>query len=870
MPLFTLKKINLILIATGIAGIILFYSFFPAIHPNSIVTVHQPRETIAHKADSIIKSWNFYSGELYYNIQLESESKVLDSLIKKWGRDDFRSLMQNNKNSPVDILYHWETFLYTENEDGRESVATVRSNLEGEIISIELNNDFIRNQKPVNRAAIRYILRENKIQMSPQVQDSLITALLDFQQIDNGRNTDPQTMKAIQKLRMLSGAESGSSYSYDNVWALTDFYLQQSVWRNFELQKDSVEVIREDGYQLVRTFLSSRIENAGLEINISTDVLPAGALAAMHVEVHPRVSEREDFTSGVMTLLISLIFFLWLLVILYLRIKAKAIDTKPAIVVAVITGFIAPAFLGLFLFKEAAVYISAFSFGEIFNILILLAIFGAISAVSFFILTAVSDSVTRQYHPDKLRTWDFIRSGIFNNKPLGWVIINGFSLGGIMAGIWILIPLIFRSTFISTEISLYTDIFYFAPLANIISTLFTVLLIVLIVFMTAGNQLWGITGKKWVVPVLSSIIFGLLSILPLDLEPFIADLAVNIIIGFVLGYIYLRYDFLTTTLAAFFFVNVLVISQNLIIGNSPDAVLMYYFAGVAVTLVAAAGYLTVKGTEREELPEYVPEYIEEQAMEQRIRQELNIARVVQHTFLPSQIKRLPGIDIAGTCIPALETGGDYYDVIPLGEARTAIAIGDVSGKGIRATFYMTFVKGVLHSLGPLILSPVELLNQLNRLFNENATRGTFISMIYGILEADKRQFTFARAGHNPMLVVRKDGKSEWIQPSGIGIGVTKEDSFFNNLQESVLKIKEGDVVVLYTDGITEMMNTGKRLYGEERLEKLVRQIRNDSAAQIQDKIIEDVNLFKGLEKQHDDMTLVIIKADATVSSNGTD
>jgi serine phosphatase RsbU (regulator of sigma subunit) len=189
----------------------------------------------------------------------------------------------------------------------------------------------------------------------------------------------------------------------------------------------------------------------------------------------------------------------------------------------------------------------------------------------------------------------------------------------------------------------------------------------------------------------------------------------------------------------------------------------------------------------------------------------------------------------------------------------------VSGKGIRAAFYMTFTKGVLHSLSALILSPVELLNQLNRLFKENATRGTFISMIYGILEADKRKFTFARAGHNPMLVVKNNGDTEWLKPDGVGIGVTNGDNFLKCTQEASLKLKEGDVVILYTDGITEMLNSGNHFYGEDRLERLVKGVRKASSEKILEIIVDDVNEFKGMARQHDDMTLVIIKADASVN-----
>jgi serine phosphatase RsbU (regulator of sigma subunit) len=116
-----------------------------------------------------------------------------------------------------------------------------------------------------------------------------------------------------------------------------------------------------------------------------------------------------------------------------------------------------------------------------------------------------------------------------------------------------------------------------------------------------------------------------------------------------------------------------------------------------------------------------------------------------------------------------------------------------------------------------------------------------------------------------MLLVRKNGTSEWIKPKGLGIGVTKGDNFIENIEEAELKLKEGDVLILYTDGISEMLDAGGRFYGEDRLQELVRNIRDGSSEEIMKRIVSDVNEFKGLAKQHDDMTLVIIKADASAN-----
>src|SRR5690606_4425591 len=134
---------------------------------------------------------------------------------------------------------------------------------------------------------------------------------------------------------------------------------------------------------------------------------------------------------------------------------------------------------------------------------------------------------------------------------------------------------------------------------------------------------------------------------------------------------------------------------------------------------------------------------------QRLQRELEIARDVQMSFLPKSTPDFSGLDIASQCIPAHEVGGDYYDFVKLDKNRLGIIIGDVSGKGTEAAFYMTLTKGFLKALSRSSDSPAAVLSNMNELFYENVERGTFISMIYGIFDIEKNALKLARAGHNP-------------------------------------------------------------------------------------------------------------------------
>jgi serine phosphatase RsbU (regulator of sigma subunit) len=277
-------------------------------------------------------------------------------------------------------------------------------------------------------------------------------------------------------------------------------------------------------------------------------------------------------------------------------------------------------------------------------------------------------------------------------------------------------------------------------------------------------------------------------------------------------------------------------------------------------IIGWAIFSIVKGKEKQALPEYVPEYVEELAQEQRIKQELQIARQVQQSFLPAQKPDMKGLDIAAICQPAYETGGDYYDFIQLDDHRVAVAIGDVSGKSIQAAFYMTFVKGILHSLCRETDSPQDLLKKANRLFFDNARKGTFISLIYGIIDLEEQTFVFARAGHNPILYMKhKTGEVKQLQPNGLGIGLTREIAFDKNIKEVKLNLAEGDFLVLYTDGIIEALNEAHKFYGDNRLTKLLKDQKENSSQEILDHITKDVTRFIGTAKQHDDMTVMVIK-----------
>ncbi len=253
--------------------------------------------------------------------------------------------------------------------------------------------------------------------------------------------------------------------------------------------------------------------------------------------------------------------------------------------------------------------------------------------------------------------------------------------------------------------------------------------------------------------------------------------------------------------------------------------------------------------------------LEDLTEQERLQRELEIARGIQQSLLPQQNPQIEGLDIDGICIPTTEVGGDYYDYFPINAHTLGIAIADVTGKGTSASFYMAVVKGMMLSLAPIRTSPKELLIELNRRLYGVMDRTMFVTMTYAIIDTKKKRLTFARAGHNA-LIMRNVKKSDVVcfTPTGLGLGLDKGPIFERNISEKHIQLKCGDVLVFYTDGISEAMNTRREEFDEHRLVNFVSKVEDQTAQNIREGIVQTVTDFMQDAPQHDDITMVILKA----------
>jgi len=253
----------------------------------------------------------------------------------------------------------------------------------------------------------------------------------------------------------------------------------------------------------------------------------------------------------------------------------------------------------------------------------------------------------------------------------------------------------------------------------------------------------------------------------------------------------------------------------------------------------------------------------------RLEDELRIAHDIQMSLLPQGPLGFPGVSITSVCVPAREVGGDYFDILPLDDHRVGVLIADVSGKGTSAALYMAEMKGLMLSLSRNHSSPRLLLCEANRIIAEHLNSRSFITMIYAIIDTRAKTLTYARAGHTPLLCCpgpkSPDKGLRLLAPDGMVLGLNLDNGeiFERLLEEQTMPIHEGDLFVLFTDGISEAMNAADDCFGEERLGRIVEQHPHLPSDQLRERILREIAAFVGEAPQHDDMTMILLRIGQT-------
>jgi len=249
--------------------------------------------------------------------------------------------------------------------------------------------------------------------------------------------------------------------------------------------------------------------------------------------------------------------------------------------------------------------------------------------------------------------------------------------------------------------------------------------------------------------------------------------------------------------------------------------------------------------------------LHEQMIEkQRLETQLEVARQVQLELLPGRDPQLENFDISAYNFPTEEVSGDYYDWVRIYDDQIGIVIADVSGKGVPAALLMSFLRASLRAATHIGYAPHISMSKVNYLLWESIERNQFVTAFYGILDATNRTLSYSNAGHNPPLLMRVDGTVRFEERGGVPLGMFRDSRYYEYFET----IEPGEVFVLYTDGVTEAMNSTDEEYGRDRLVTAVRACRELPAREMIDFIHRDLTAWTEGRGAHDDVTFFIIKA----------
>jgi HAMP domain-containing protein len=244
------------------------------------------------------------------------------------------------------------------------------------------------------------------------------------------------------------------------------------------------------------------------------------------------------------------------------------------------------------------------------------------------------------------------------------------------------------------------------------------------------------------------------------------------------------------------------------------------------------------------------------AEKERVQKELEIAKGIQQSFLPESSPKVEGFDLAALNTPALEVGGDFYDFIPVSLDKWGLVIADVSGKGVPAALFMALSRTMIRANAAENPTAAQVIRRANNMISEDGRANMFVTLFYGVLDPLRKTLTYVNAGHNPPMVMGKtSGDVIMLAAKGVAMGIMTDIEY----EEKEVVLSPGDILVLYTDGVTEAINRKKELFGHERISRLVEENHHLSAREITKLIEREVFAYSEGQPQFDDITLLVVK-----------
>ena len=795
-----------------IIAIIVIYSLVPNFHPFGGLKIANNEQTILNQSMKYMNKANVLYDEQKLRIVFESDKNFV-----RWINSEYRIDEANKILSDAGSAYYW-TVSQAKTDDDK---VVVSSNSE---TNINLNKSSFRLK----------ILDSGKIiEFSTELNDSVVKKSL------TPDEAKKLAQNFIQNLRDEITFIDDSLQSTNGVNSNTFYY-------------EETETIEKPGrvdYNFTWKTKTNTKVNYALKAQLIGDQVSNFSIQVILPDEYKK--DETDVYEIAATIIFTLLIIISVLIVGFKRFRAYEVGFKHAIAFGIFV-------LVSFIIKELLENFGNFEWTMVLG----LGLGGIFIAGAAVILWAVSETIFREIWNHKFLSLDLIYHRKIIHSSVGKTIINSISFGvGLTALFFVLIYAISyysNVSFTGDNFTSQSHITANLPLLNIFFGVFNsygILVVSFFMFLTAAIKRYinndiifvFVSGLTWALLIQSNV------------NPLTAGLPISLVVGILLSLILIKYDLLSTLLSFLLFRFFIKATELSFLTENSLKNEWYLLVIICFVLLVFGIILVFRKDKFTDYDSITPKFVENITERQRLKKELEVARHVQMSFLPKENPALKGIDIASTCIPAFEVGGDYYDFIRLSKNKLGIIIGDVSGKGTQAAFYMTLTKGFLKAIAKHTDSPAEVLTKMNELFYENVERGRFISMIYAVVDLENKLIRIARAGHNPVIYQDIAGKVNLISPNGLALGLEKGDLFSKVITESVEKLESGKTFIFYTDGFTEAVNRKGDEYGLDRMLEIVRSWNYSTASEIKDKMIADVNKFIGKAQQHDDMTMVILK-----------
>ena len=815
-------KIILPLFLSLLISYLIFSSIYKDSNLLSGLEIKYNKNEVQQKAVLLTKELNINTNGLKVESRIQANNELIRQAQEDLGFKKANKLIRTSLPG-----FYWKTDWTPE----KEGEVTISSNSD--------NNP----RKSSSIITIAYDNKGNLLQFKRVISDSTeLPSLTPKEAHDVVRNFISR-FGTIQDLADNNSADSSLTIKYSFISGSNEQY-------HFKVEKKIVLPHRTD-YQYTwignSAYLSDKIQ---MDITVSGNAISNFKLSYL---IPSKYDTNKD---NVYQISIIILFYFVIIVLLgltaYKKIRAYEIGFRLAFIAAAVTILS----MGLEIFSSVYENIN-------WEFILSITLGPLLVGGAIFITWAASEAISRETWKEKFIPIDLLTKGYLFHSKVGKTIFYGLTGGFVLSIVWYLL-LFFVQQFssiwnVSYNSLLLSDLNSSNPAITILGKTIYGSLFILAIFL---NFVFSGLKRRFkslpLVLIISAIVMGLTN--SNDIHPIYIGMILGIIISLILIWIYYKSDILTTLIT---FVTFQVAMKGFALfstGNQSYYLVGLFLVGVLVLLILY-GFISIFSKDKViDFDSITPAFAINITERERLQRELEIAKEVQMSFLPRHDPEFHGLEISSRCLPALEVGGDYYDFVRISDKKIGIIIGDVSGKGTQAAFYMTLTKGFLKALSKISYSPANFLTELNTLFYENVERGTFISMVYGIFDMEEKKFKIARAGHNPVIVKNSfHGKAETLNSSGLALGLEKGSVFSSSIKEIEVPISSGDVFLFYTDGFTEAMNKVREEFGEERLMTSVEKNSQLSASEIQKNIFSEVETFIGKASQHDDMTMVVVK-----------